>query len=118
MERRHPPVLSLREPMAQFDVHRNLNPASKSVAPFIVDLQSDLVSHLPTRLVAPLKQQRTIGGRIEILMPEVDLQGKKFIVSLPEMAGVPLTFVGPAVGSLSRHRDQFVAGIDLLIAGF
>jgi len=104
--------------MSQFDVHRNLNPASKTVAPFIVDLQSDLVGHLPTRLVAPLKQQRAIGGRIEILMPEVDLQGKKFIVSLPESAGVPLAFVGPVVGSLSQHRDQFVAGIDLLITGF
>ena len=104
--------------MAQFDVHRNLNPASKAIAPYIVDLQSDLVSHLPTRLVAPLKQQRAIGGRIEILMPEVEVQGKKFIVSLPESAGVPLSLIGPVVGSLSRHRDHFVAGIDLLVTGF
>jgi hypothetical protein len=41
---------AFRMPMAQFDVHRNPEPATRDRVPYVVDLQSDLLADLQTRL--------------------------------------------------------------------
>jgi toxin CcdB len=40
--------------VAQFAVYRNKSPRSKSTYPFLVDVQSDLLDELQTRVVIPL----------------------------------------------------------------
>lgn len=42
--------------MAQFDIYRNPNPASANTIPYLLDVQSYLLSHLITRMVAPLSR--------------------------------------------------------------
>ncbi len=103
--------------MAQFDVYKNLNPASKTVAPFIMNLQNDLLDDLPTRLIAPLKSGKIIGGKISTLMPEVEVLGKKYLVVVAESAGLPTNYLGPKVTNLGEHHQQFVAAMDILISG-
>ena len=66
--------------MAQFDVYRNPNPNGLAAAPYVVVLQSDLLDQLPSRWVAPLKLSKTIAQRLEGLMPEVEIEGKKFTI--------------------------------------
>ena len=48
--------------MAQFSVHRNKNPRTRAEIPFLLDVQSDLLDHLDTRVVAPLAKARSFGG--------------------------------------------------------
>ena len=43
--------------MAQWDVFANPSPRMRQVLPYVVVLQSDLLSGLGTRLVAPLARQ-------------------------------------------------------------
>ncbi|MGH8711698.1 MAG: CcdB family protein, partial [Burkholderiales bacterium] len=40
--------------MAQFDVYRNANPATRARIPYLLDVQSDLLEPLTTRVVVPL----------------------------------------------------------------
>jgi toxin CcdB len=40
--------------MSQFTVHKNKNPKSKSAFPYLLDVQSDLLADLQTRVVVPL----------------------------------------------------------------
>jgi len=40
--------------MAQFSVHRNTNASTKAAMPLLLDVQSDLIADLGTRVVAPL----------------------------------------------------------------
>ncbi|MDB6108189.1 MAG: CcdB protein, partial [Gammaproteobacteria bacterium] len=40
--------------MAQFSVHRNKNPRTKAAFPFVVDVQSELLEPLNTRVVIPM----------------------------------------------------------------
>ncbi len=40
--------------MAQFDVYLNPQPAARARFPFVVQVQSDFLDKLPTRLVVPL----------------------------------------------------------------
>lgn len=38
----------------QFDVHENPSPRMRDAYPYVVDVQSDLLSSLATRMVVPL----------------------------------------------------------------
>jgi toxin CcdB len=40
--------------MGRFDVHENPNPATRQTVPFLLDVQTGLLSHLSTRVVVPL----------------------------------------------------------------
>jgi toxin CcdB len=57
--------------MAQFDVCRNPNPASARRIPYLLDVQSDLLSGLATRVVVPLATPETLGNKAaQVLNPE------------------------------------------------
>ena len=40
--------------MAQFSIYANINPISKNIYPYLLDVQSPLLDSLETRLVIPL----------------------------------------------------------------
>lgn len=103
--------------MAQFDIYRNLNPDSRVDVPFLVDIQSDLLSALSTRVVVPLVRAKVFGKPIGRLNFEVKVKGHALVFSTAELAGIPRTALGPAVGNMHDLRDQAVAAIDLMITG-
>ena len=105
--------------MAQFDVYRNPNPNpnGRTAAPFVVALQSDLLDQLPSRWVAPLKPSKNIARRVEGLMPEVELDGKKYTVFMYESGAVPTQTLGNRVTSLEIHRFELIRAVDILISG-
>jgi toxin CcdB len=104
--------------MAQFDVYRNANPESRNSFPLLVDLQSDLLSDLVTRVVAPLTavppgKSPLLGA----LTPELKVKGKRYSLLTPQLAGISSRTLGPRVANLAAHRDTIVAALDLLITG-
>jgi len=103
--------------MAQFDVHQNPNPATREAIPFLIDIQSDFLSDLGTRIVAPLVRARIFGKPIKRLNIEIRVRGQLLVLSTAELAGIPRSELGPVVGSAREHRDQIVTAIDLLITG-
>ena len=48
--------------MAQFDVYRNKNANSRVDIPFLLDVQSDLLAHIDTRVVIPLAKAGSFSG--------------------------------------------------------
>ncbi|CAA6816935.1 MAG: Unknown protein [uncultured Thiotrichaceae bacterium] len=50
--------------MAQFDVYRNNNPASQEHIPYLLDVQSDLLDVLNTRVIVPLNEDTLTTPRI------------------------------------------------------
>lgn len=104
--------------MAQFDVYRNANPASRARIPYLLDVQSDLLDSLTTRVVVPLCKPGILKGRLaERLNPVFAVEGKEVAMLTPELAGVPAKALGEAVGNLAGQRGAIVAALDLLIAG-
>lgn len=62
--------------MPQFTVHRNPNPETKAVYPYLLDVQSDLVAGLGTRVVVPLCLASAMKGKlIGTLMPVFEIDG-------------------------------------------
>ena len=103
--------------MAQFDIHRNPNPAARRHAPFIVNLQSDHLEHLATRLCAPAKSRKTSSTPIAGLMPEIEIDGERYVVFMQETAAVPAAVLGLTIASVALNRFQLIAAIDLLFSG-
>lgn len=104
--------------MAQFDVYRNVNPASSARIPYLLDVQSDLLDPLATRVVVPLCQPEVLKGRLaERLNPVFEVEGRKVVMLTPELAGVSRKILGDKIDNLSGERVAIIAALDLLIAG-
>jgi toxin CcdB len=104
--------------MPQFDVYRNKNPGSRGLFPLLVDLQADLLSDLATRVVAPLATMTPGKSRLlGTLTPVLVVEGKRYVLLTPQLAGIAAKDLGARVTNLAAHRDDIVAALDLLITG-
>ena len=104
--------------MAQFDVHRNPNPATQGVFPLLLDVQSDLMSGFETRVVVPLRPTAALKERvIGTLMPIMEIEGARYAMVTPQLAGIPRQQLGIKVAEVPHHRDAVIAALDLLITG-
>ena len=105
--------------MPQFSVYRNRNPKTKADIPYLLDVQTDLLSDLATRTVVPLYLKRASGVKSFIrLTPEFTIEGRKCVLMTPELAGIPVKALGEPISELGGHRIEIVAALDLLITGF
>lgn len=103
--------------MAQFDVYRNPNRAARKAVPYLVDVQTDLLTGITTRLLAPLVPVAGSTRPVAKLNPIVNVQGEKFVLRMQELAGVPIERFGASVGTLHSQRGEILAALDLLITG-
>lgn len=104
--------------MAQFDVYRNGSAAQAKRIPFVVDVQSDLLEHLATRVVVPLGDPRQIEGKpAKILNPAFVIEGRKVVMLTPELAGVPRKALGQKLAALADRRAEIIAALDLTFTG-
>jgi toxin CcdB len=102
--------------MKQFDLYRNANPRTREAIPLLLDVQSDLLTSLNTRMVIPLSRAQGLAG-INRLMPEVRVGDETLLLLTPQMAGISRRELGEPVGSLAHLRLEIIAAIDLLISG-
>jgi len=78
--------------MAQFGVHRNPNPQTKALMPFLLDVQSDLLDDLSTRVVVPLCPASAMKGKlVKTLMPVFQIDNKSYAMLTPQLAGIERT---------------------------
>lgn len=104
--------------MAQFDVYRNANPATCARIPYLLDVQSDLLDPLATRVVVPLCKPEVLKGKLaERLNPVFEVGGHKMAMLTPELAGVSRKILGERIGNLSDERRSIIAALDLLFTG-
>ena len=101
--------------MAQFDVYRNSNPTTSKKIPYFVDVQHDLLSQLPTRVVIPLFK---VINPIKKLNPSFEVEDVFVILVSDEITSIPKHLLENKVTSISQHRDEIIASIDFLITGF
>ncbi|MBW6398470.1 CcdB family protein [Roseomonas sp. HJA6] len=100
--------------MARFDLHR----APGGAAGYVVNVQSDLLDHLQTRVVVPLLPPDRVPPAMPDLHPNLAVQGEAFLLATQLLAAVPRRELGPVVGSLASERDAITRALDLLLTGF
>ena len=104
--------------MAQFDVYRNPNPASRGRIPYLLDVQSGLLEPIATRVVVPLCKPEVLSGKpAERLNPALQIEGRKYFLLTPELAGVPRKMLGEPVANLAAERQAIVDALDFVFTG-
>jgi toxin CcdB len=104
--------------MAQWDVYANPSARMRDEIPYLVDLQSDLLSGLGSRWVAPLARTRVApAGMPRTLCPGFRIAGTA-VVLLPQESGpIDARLLKRRLVSLRAQAHEIVAAIDAVISG-
>ena len=104
--------------MAQFHLYRNANKATQKNYPYLLDIQSNLLSELRTTVVIPLMPKRLAGSHtITRLNPVIRFKSENFIIMTQSLAGIDRTALGEAQGDLSQYQSEVFAAIDFVLSG-
>lgn len=100
----------------QCDAYRNQDDATGEI-PYLLDIRSNLLSDLATRVVVPLIRADAFGRPASRLHPTFTLDGERLVMATHLLAAVRARSLGEAVVSLDDHRDAIINAIDVLWAG-
>lgn len=102
----------------QFDVYANPSPRMRDQYPFVVDIQSDLLSALPTRLVIPLAVTEVVSEQVpRQLCPMFAVNGLTLMLLPFEAAPLDKRHLKKKVVSLAARQHDVVAAIDAVMSG-
>lgn len=96
--------------MAQFDVYRVRGGG------LVVDCQSNLLSALPTRFVAPLRVHA--GRTIDRLNPIFRIEDRDYAMVAQLAGAIDRRAILATVASLAEHDLSVKAALDMLVTGF
>ena len=99
--------------MARYDRYR-----LREQAGYLLDVQTDLIDRLQTRVVVPLLPTGSTPPPVRRLNPVFDIGGIRYVMATPLLAAVPATELEASQANLSMHHDQIVAALDMLFQGF
>ena len=104
--------------MPQFTAYANSNPVTQQHYPYLLDIQSDLLSELKTTVVIPLSPAKLVGTiSLSRLNPALTLNGEQLIAMTQDLAGIDRRQLGAAAGDLSAYRSEIIAALDFVISG-
>ncbi|MCM2336226.1 MAG: CcdB family protein [Pseudomonas sp.] len=101
----------------QFTVYHNADAATRKAVPYLLDVQSDLIDDLRSRVVVPLIAPARAQLPVSRLMPLLDVLGEPLVMDTPQLAGVPQKALGAPVANLCHERSAILAALDVLISG-
>ena len=96
--------------MAQFDVHQ-LGDG------WVVDCQSDLLSHIVSRFVVPLVASADAPSPAPRLNPVFRIDGEDYVMVTESAGAVRTRHLGPGVASLADRSFEITGALDVLIGG-
>jgi toxin CcdB len=105
--------------MARFDVYANPS-GSATTTPYLLDVHSDLLNGLDTRLVIPLRSLKHFP-RVKLstrLTPIFNIDGEDHLLETPKMGTIPLRVLKTPVTSLAQAQNQITAALDFLFQGY
>ena len=103
--------------MAQFDLYLNENPQTEQAFPYLLDIQNDILSNLPTRIVVPLSPKGKLSWDLENLTPVFIVECEEYFMNTADMASIYFKDLGDKVDSLANQRDVILGAVDFLFCG-
>ena len=101
----------------QYTIYRNTS--GHSAYPYLIDVQSDIIDALSTRLVIPLFPINQFkSSQVKRLNPVIEIKGENYLAMTHEMASVPLSLLGQQVMDARPHRQCIKDAIDFIFDGF
>lgn len=99
--------------MAQYDVYPTGNKGT-----LLLDVQTDLVEGLNTRVVVPLLLASIGPQKIKRLHPVFQIDGQDYMMATQLMSAVPKTQLGQVKTNLLQRHDDIVKAVYMIVQGF
>jgi toxin CcdB len=104
--------------MAQFDVYENPSKTSKKYYPYLVDIQSNYIAELATRIVIPLGIAKHFENEVMTqLQFKLQYEDQNLILMTPQISSMPRTQLKKPIGSLGHLRQEIIDALDFAISG-
>lgn len=104
--------------MAQFDVYINPSKATRKQYPYLLDIQSEYLDELATRIVIPLVDASLFkSSAMKTLTPEVSFSDERLLVLTPQISSMPKKQLTDPIGSLSHLREDIINALDFALLG-
>jgi toxin CcdB len=104
--------------VAQFDIYANPNTAQRPVFPFVVQVQSDFLDSLPTRLVVPLQRPRIPPHASPRRLTETLHVGGEDLYVAAHLAGaLPAKLLLRPVASAAARQFVVRDALDAVVSG-
>ncbi len=99
--------------MARFSVYEW--PAGDGL---LLNLQTDFLDWLDTRIVAPLVPVESAPPPARHLNPVLHIDGRDHVLLTQAMAAVPVSAMGRELESLANAQDEITRALDMVFQGF
>ena len=103
--------------MARFDVYPNPRKETAKRTPYLLDVQSNFLEDLDTRVVVPLRAASVIDAPVTRLNPALDIAGVKVVMDTSQLAGYPRGGLKCPVVNLVARSLEIQNALDFLFAG-
>jgi toxin CcdB len=100
----------------QFEVYRVVGLRAGSAVDLAIVVQNATLSHLATRLVAPLVEIEA-GAAADKMTPQVEIGGVRYMIATHLLTTIPLRNLGSLVASLQAEERTIKNAIDFVFFG-
>ncbi|WP_233859362.1 CcdB family protein [Paraburkholderia sp. HD33-4] len=107
--------------MSRFDLYNNPSARSRAASPFLLDVQSDHLGNLISRVVVPLTRVagNYTGSKVaQDLSPIIDIEGEQFVLETPLLGAIRTSELGSAIGTLRDEQNRIGAALDRLFGAY
>ena len=105
--------------MARFDIYNNPG-KNKGNIPFLVEVQSNVISGLATRIMIPLRtltEFSTLALPAD-LFPIITVNGVGHFLDTPQMGVIPLSELNVKVGAAQEHQLVIQTALDRMFGAY
>ncbi|MDF0602799.1 CcdB family protein [Psychromarinibacter sp. C21-152] len=99
--------------MARYDVYR-----ASDGSGYLLDVQTDLLEILHTRVVVPLLPKADVPAPVRALHPVFQIGETEVVMATHLLAAIPATALRLPVANLSHGADEVTRALDMLFHGF
>lgn len=100
--------------MAQFDVYRNPSPRSSRRAPYLLEVQSNLLDAVTTCVIIPLVTADSFVPAA-VLNPSIDVLGENLLLCTAEITAIRRSQLALPICSAAGQRSDIITAIDRLL---
>lgn len=105
--------------MARFDVYANPGRNQRSI-PYLLDVQSNVISGLATRVVVPLRPLTSFSPATlpPDLFPLIAIDGDDYVLDTPQLGAIPLSELKTRVASARENQFAIQAALDRVFGAY
>lgn len=103
--------------MKQFDVYANTDNDTNQAYPYFVDVQTELLEVLNSRVVIPLTSVLADKGLPNNICPKVEINGEQYYLLTYQITTVASSFLRKNESTLLLNRTDILNSLDFLVSG-